>query len=336
MTGVVLCLFLALGLASGCKKKKSAPIRSYGISRAGGEIVARVGDRRISGRELAQSVHAYSQSLLQRGQKPPPGFEDTILDILIESELLYQAGREMEIPDLESRTEEMYREIASRFASPRMLAEALSRDGMTPDALRESLRKKVVIEAFLQEKVYSRLQVSEEEIELYYRDHRREMEKPERIRIRQIQLTLPRAATADEKEEFKNRAEELKERIEEGDDFSELARQFSDSPEKQAGGDMGFFTEGQLARLDPALEKAAWSLKPGEVSEPIPTRIGYHLLELEERVPAGVAPLEECREEIAASIIREKTPEELDLLISEIKKEIPVEKLKNLRQGEKE
>ena len=334
MTGAALGLGLVLVMAGGCKKKESAPIRPYGVSRAGGEIVARVGEREISGRELAQSVNAYSQSLLQRGQKPPPDFEDSILNILIESELLYQTGLKMDIPDRESRAEEMYGEIAARFVSPQMMAEALSRDGMTPAGLRESLKRKVVIQTVLDEKVYSQVEVSEEEIEKYYQSHREELEEPERIKVRQIQLTFPRNATPEGKEALKEKALGLKKRIDGGEDLSALAREFSEAPDRETGGEMGFFIEGQLARLDPALEKAAWALKTGEVSEPVETRIGYHLIMVDERLPARIPSLEESREKIGAGIKGRKTPEILDRLIAEIKKEIPVEKL--VSSGEKD
>ena len=70
-------------------------------------------------------------------------------------------------------------------------------------------------------------------------------------------------------------AKEIKERINEGEDFSKLALQFSDCPSKKKGGDLGFFKRGDMVK---EFENAVYSMKVGDISDPIKTQFGYHII----------------------------------------------------------
>jgi parvulin-like peptidyl-prolyl isomerase len=81
--------------------------------------------------------------------------------------------------------------------------------------------------------------------------------------------------------------QDIKKKLENGEDFAELAKKYSDDPgSKNKGGDLGFFTKG---RMVPEFESAAFSLKPGELSDPVKTDFGYHLIEVQEK-KAGSSP----------------------------------------------
>jgi peptidyl-prolyl cis-trans isomerase C len=71
-------------------------------------------------------------------------------------------------------------------------------------------------------------------------------------------------------------AKDLEKKIQEGEKFEELAKKFSRCPSSKSGGDLGFFKEGQMVE---AFEEAAFALKPGEISKPVRTRFGYHLIQ---------------------------------------------------------
>src|SRR5207245_7135048 len=91
------------------------------------------------------------------------------------------------------------------------------------------------------------------------------------------------------------KAEEVRQLARDGRDFASLARQFSEGPGAEKGGEIGTFARGQMEQ---ALEDAAFRLKAGEVSEPIQTAAGFHLLRAAEHSAAGHQSLDEVRDTI--------------------------------------
>lgn len=326
ITVAVVCPLIYVALFSGCREKLPGPAPLPGSEEAsrerGGEVVARVGNREITRSELDDAVRIYAQGLLQRRQKPPPNFDNFVLDVIIDKELFYQSGLKMDIPGLDSRVEEMYREIENRFPSRDVMAETLAMKGMSPAVLRKNLKRDAIFQAALEEKVKSQVTVSDEMIEEFYLQKREELEQPERIRACHILLTVPEDATDKRKKEVRKEILALRKRIAKGEGFEDLAKEYSKCPSRAQGGDLGFFPRGLM---DPAFEEAAWSLKIGEVSKPVETSFGYHLIRVDDKKEAGIPPLEEVRERISERIKAEKVAEKAEQVIEELKKEIKVE-----------
>ena len=129
------------------------------------------------------------------------------------------------------------------------------------------------------------------EIEGYYRLHRQDFARPERVRLRQI-LTEDRRA-----------AERAQRDIQRGQDFSRVARRLS-----RAGGAAGGGFQGELARADlpPAFVDIIFGLRPGEVSKVVPAQYGFHIFQVVERLPEEVVPLAGARGEIASRLRGER------------------------------
>jgi len=140
------------------------------------------------------------------------------------------------------------------------------------------------------------------EVARYYQAHRAELERPERVRLRQI-LTQERQA-----------AEEARREVAAGTPFEEVARKLSKGPNAAAGGD-----QGELARSDlpPSFADLIFSLKPGEVSPVVPAEYGFHVFQVVDHLPAEVVPLESARPEIAAKLRQEGADRLLRSLVQE-------------------
>lgn len=107
--------------------------------------------------------------------------------------------------------------------------------------------------------------------------------------------------------ESEAKAKELYERIVKGADFAELARTFSKDPgSKQDGGSLGFFGRGQMV---PQFEEAAFKLKAGEVSAPIQSQFGWHIIRVEERKALAPPPFEAVKDRLAAALVHRKAQE---------------------------
>lgn len=161
--------------------KNEKPIEPVSLAATPSKPLAWVGKAVITEGDLARAVNAYSQSLRQRGKPLLPDFKDSVLDILIESELLYQAGRKLEIPDLNERVEQMYKVVSRRFPSEEVLGEELARQGMTIEILKANLKRELIVKNLLTEKVYDKITVTDEEVAKYYRDNRDKLKQPGEI-----------------------------------------------------------------------------------------------------------------------------------------------------------
>jgi peptidyl-prolyl cis-trans isomerase D len=145
------------------------------------------------------------------------------------------------------------------------------------------------------------VQVSDAEIEHEYNSYKTERyTEPEEVRARHILIAVPEDADAKKREELRNRAKAVLERLKKGEDFATVAKEVSDdAATKDKGGDLGSIARG---RAEEAFENAAFASKPGEISDIVETRYGLHIIKVEEHNPAHEKPLAEVRDEIAKSM----------------------------------
>lgn len=120
--------------------------------------------------------------------------------------------------------------------------------------------------------------VDEDGLQAYFKEHGTLYERPERVRLKVV--AWPKEMDAQDHAEIQALLQELQDRLAAGADFAELAQQYSQDSTASRGGDLGFFTADQMV---PAFSDAAFALQPGEVSKPVHTKFGWHLIEVEER-----------------------------------------------------
>ena len=144
---------------------------------------------------------------------------------------------------------------------------------------------------------------SDKEIEAYYKSYAKTTySHPEQAHARHILISVPENATAKEKAEAKARAEMVLSQLKHGADFAKLAGQYSDDPgSKRNGGDLGWFSRGQMVK---PFEDAAFKLKPGQISDLVESRFGYHIIKLEALKPAGTDTLAQARPSIIEALRR--------------------------------
>lgn len=146
--------------------------------------------------------------------------------------------------------------------------------------------------------------ITDPEIEAYYQDHRNEYDVKERRRARHILLKISEGADEDKIEELRKKAKKIHDRIEKGEDFAKLAKENSEDAESaKNGGELGFFGRGMMVK---PFEEAAFSIKEGEVSKPVLTRFGWHIIKLEKIEPGRVKPLTEVKNSIATRLKAQK------------------------------
>lgn len=181
------------------------------------------------------------------------------------------------------------------------------------DVLRkiEECRRGVILEAFMSEILAGKDEVTDEEAKRYYEEHKEEFQLGERVRVRHIVVK-----TLEE-------AQEIKKRLERGEDFAELARKYSISPAAKWGGDLGYIQRGQVGK---EFEKAAFSLKkPGDISDIVKTTFGYHIIKLEDRKPPQQLSFEEVKDKIKSRLKEEKRNKILEEYLKTVRKSYKIE-----------
>ncbi len=144
------------------------------------------------------------------------------------------------------------------------------------------------------------IEPTEEELHRRYEEQQQAFAEPEQRHIRHILIAIPPEASLEKKQQALAKIQAIKKRLEQGEDFSELAKQFSDDPgSKTQGGDLGFIKQGLLEKN---FEEVAFALPEGKISDPVETPFGYHLIQVMEIQPANPKPFEAVREQIRQDI----------------------------------
>ena len=169
----------------------------------------------------------------------------------------------------------------------------------------ERFKERTILDMLMREEVDSRVIVSPEEIKAYHQAYPGNFTAPEEFRVSHILVKTEAEAT------------ELKKRLAGGADFALLARKVSlDTTTKSKGGDLGTVKKGQTV---PEFEKALMSLKPGEISEPVATQFGYHLIKLVERTPGPALSYEDAKDQVKDQVLIEKKQKRFKELVAALR-----------------
>ncbi len=148
-------------------------------------------------------------------------------------------------------------------------------------------------------------------VEQFYKDNAARYHQPKRVHARHLLVKVDEKAGAEAEKAAREKIDALAKRIAGGEDFAKVAAEASDDPgSKSRGGDLGFFGPGTMAK---PFEEAAFALQPGQVSPPVRTRFGWHLIKVEEVQPAKDQPLDQVREAIARELVEGETAKALAL-----------------------
>lgn len=146
-------------------------------------------------------------------------------------------------------------------------------------------------------------QVSEEEIKNYYETHKNSFFEPEKVKARHILVKLDPKADNKVKAQATKKIEDILAKLKKGANFGEMAKKYSEGPSASQGGELGWFTKTEMVK--PFAEEA-FKLKKGEIGGPVQTQFGLHLIQVEDKKPAGYLSLEEAKKDIKNLLAREK------------------------------
>ena len=140
------------------------------------------------------------------------------------------------------------------------------------------------------------IEVTEEALRAYWQEHKNEFRVPEERKVRHILVAVPEGADDTQVEAARARAEEIRQRLEGGEAFEDLAKALSDDPgSKERGGDLGWITPGIMVK---PFETVAYALDKGQISKPVRTRFGFHILQVTDIKGGGNEDFEALRDQV--------------------------------------
>ncbi|MDD5085227.1 MAG: peptidylprolyl isomerase [Candidatus Omnitrophica bacterium] len=244
-----------------------------------------------------------------------------LLNQLIEDRLVYQESKRAGVKMAEEEVDASVNDFKDRFQNDAEFNKLLKEEGMTMTKLRERYERQIAIRKLHQYEVRGKVMVSPKEVEQYYKDHINEFATNERIQVRTI--TIRKSPEAVEKgltdETAKAKAEAvLKELIDTKADFAELAKRYSQDSYALEGGELGFIERGDMVE---AIDQALFSLKKGELSQVLESKLGYHIFRVDDIQAGKVQALDEMRGNIQGIIYREKMRKRFVEWMEQLKKE---------------
>ncbi len=230
-------------------------------------------------------------------REAPPGLDASrreevrkaALRELLNEALLEDRARELDIVATDVEVDEQVRRLKeqNKVTSDEDFARALAASGLTPEKLRDQLKRSTTIQRVVGREVNSKVDLSDDALRLAYEREKETWAIPEKVRVAEV-LILAGAGAAEKAREAATAAKG-------GAKFEDVVVRFSDGPTRSKGGDMGTVGKGELAA---ALDAAAFALPAGGISDPIETRSGWHVLKVIEKFPATFKPYSEVKSEI--------------------------------------
>jgi peptidyl-prolyl cis-trans isomerase SurA len=260
-------------------------------------IVAIVNKEVITASELSDAVSSAERELRRRGTTPPERavLERQMLERLILDKAQVQLARDSGIRVDELQLDRAVQRIAE--GNKMTLAEfrtALERDGVPFDAFRQDVREQITLTRLREREVDDRIQVSDSEIDLFLEAMKAAPGERTEYNIAHILVRVPEQASPEQVEAARRRVEQALAQARGGGDFAQIAATYSNAPEALQGGALGWRAQDRLPEL---FANALDRMNPGDVSTPLRSPAGFHLLKLVDRRASGVsdAPIPQTR-----------------------------------------
>jgi peptidyl-prolyl cis-trans isomerase SurA len=210
------------------------------------------------------------------------------------------------------------------------LRQALRGQGLDFATFRQTVKRDIEAMRVLQVKVRSRVKVSDEDVKNYWQTHPQEFEAEPEVHVRHIFVAFTPGSESDEAR-ARRRAEGLLERVRKGEDFAAVARAESEGPSAADGGDLGWLRRGTI---QPELERVAFALPTGGVSDVVRTRAGFQIMKVDDRRGGDPLAFEAVKEEIRNKLVNDQAESYRAQFIEELRRDALIDvKLPELAQA---
>jgi peptidyl-prolyl cis-trans isomerase SurA len=282
----------------------ASKVNDTGTGKVVEEIIARVNNEIITRSELDRSRASVEEDAKQdclnrctpeQLQAEIENRQKNSLRDLIDQSLLVQRGKDMGISvetEVIKKLDQI--RIQNKLDSMEELEKAVSGQGLNWEDFKNNIRSGLLTQRVISSEVGSHITIGKDEVAKYYEEHKKEFVRPEQVALRSIEVDTQNKKP-EEIPDLKKKAETTLKRINDGDDFGEMAKRFSDGSTAKEGGYLGIYKHGELSK---ELEDKVFKMKKGGLTEVLETKQGFLILQVLEHYEEGEQPLPKVEPEI--------------------------------------
>ncbi|MBW2366788.1 MAG: peptidylprolyl isomerase [Deltaproteobacteria bacterium] len=316
ITGHVMfgCIFLIAGIGVAQEK---VPAQQNVATVNGNDILKRIYDHEVN---MAMS----RQRGAQVDSAAVENLKKMILDMLINTELLYQESHKKGIRVSETDLSNRMAGILKNFPSEDEFRNVISQRGLIEGDIKHKIKQELAIQTLIDKEITASMTVSDADVRSQY-DARPELSTvPERVQASHILIKVAPDADGAKKEAARKKIAEIKKQLSNGQDFAELAKTHSECPSSANGGNLGLFARGQMVK---PFETVAFSMKPMEVSDLVETPFGYHLIKVMDHQTGGRVSYDQASAQIQKRMRAERVSRQVKAYIETLRETAEIEML---------
>ncbi len=268
-----------------------AAVLIVALSLNNGEVVARVGDEEIYKEDLYNKLVDY--------------YGAQVLDSMITEKIIELEANKANISVTKEEVQKELDKMIEQVGGEEMFNLQLAYSGYTMDQMEADLERYLKIVKILE----PRIEITEDEINSYFEENKDDFAQEEQVQASHILV---------EDEETANKIKNL---LNDGEDFAALAKEYSKDGSAQNGGELGYFTKGEMVK---EFEDAAFSMEIGQVSEPVKSQFGYHIIKVTDKKEAQEATLSNSKDDIESILKDQKVNELYSTWISEMQEQYKI------------
>ncbi len=288
-------------------------------------VVAQVNGQAIDGRRLMEATEFSKFQLQSQGvvldEEQERMMRRQVLDLVIASELMVQAAREAGMQADPARVEQMIDEIKAGFESEQAYRNYLAASKLTENSLREETERQL-LQSMFTESLTGAVQVDEQLVRKIYDERKTEFKDGEQVRAAFILVKVTPEDPESRRTEARKRIEQAYQEIQDGKDFGEVARAYSQVPSAASGGDLGFFKRGDMV---PKFEELAFGTPIGEVTEIFETPFGFNIVKVLDRKEPRQLSFEEVKPTLSLLVAQQQENDAVRSKLAELREAATVE-----------
>ena len=279
----------------------------------------------INGIDVPRSkVQAQADHLVNRrglgsgGITQPSAFrkiQEEVVEQIVVQELLWQEAQRRDTVVDDSVVEAEFQQLKSSFDSELSFQFKIEEGGFSDESFRENIRQQMSVQSMISKDIAAKVVVDDAAIKEFYNENITEMAIPERVHARHILVGFDTTDT-DARAAAEERLANIVSKLDAGESFALLAIEHSEGPSGEKGGDLGYFGRGQMVK---SFEDVAFALEPGQVSSPVETQFGLHLIKVEDHIAAGVAQIADVEVKIREHLEQQLLYSAVELLIEDLR-----------------
>ena len=324
-------LILPLAIFAGGKKEEpkepvdTAPETTISAEREPLGVVAAEAAAIVNGSVIPlKTYNGQVQAIIQQYTSQGVNFQDAqladlkikVLDNLIDQELLYQDAVAKGLTVSDEAVILQLDAVKGQFPDEATYINVLASQGMTEEEVKSDIGRTLLVEDYITSKFGPLINIEDSESMKFYQDNSQYFSKPEQVRASHILIKVESDAEESVKKDALERINTIKTRLNDGEEFSELARALSEGPSNVNGGDLGAFGRGQMVK---SFEDAVFAMNVGDVSDVVETQFGYHLIRLTAKEAPTSVPFEEVKGQIVDHLKQLKMADMINGYVATIK-----------------